>query len=59
MEYPVLRKLCQNTYARCDFLGVEHLIGIGIIMEFGIVKSSDQYLFSELQWVTDVWWGFE
>ena len=24
------------------------------IVEFGIVKASDQYLVSELQWVTDV-----
>ena len=54
MEYPVLRKLCQNTYARCDFLGVEWLTGIRIIMEFKTVKSLDQYPISELQWAMDV-----
>ena len=28
-----------------------------IVVGFGIVKASDQYLVSELWWVTDVWWG--
>ena len=54
MEYLVLRQMCQNAYARCDLLNIEWLTSLGIIVEFGTVKVSDQYLMSELQWVMDV-----
>ena len=54
MEYPVLRQLFQNAYARCDLLGIEWLTSLRIIVEFGTVKALDQYLVSELWWVTDV-----
>ena len=53
MEYLVLRKLCQNTYARHDFLGAEQLTGLGITTESGTVKALDQYPVLELQWVMD------
>ena len=53
MEYPVLRQLCQNAYARHDYLSVEWLTSLRIIMEFRTVKALDQYLISELWWVTD------
>ena len=40
-----------NTHSAVEYPVFRQL---RIIVEFGIVKASDQYLVSELQWVTDL-----
>ena len=40
-----------NTHGAVEYLVLRQL---KIIVEFGTVKASDQYLVSELRWVTDL-----